>query len=102
MTRKKKSLINRFGFLAAQLSMVSRLKNEYFLQLMGYYLDDSHRILVYQFASNGSLHDTLHGTASYPVRSCAAVITITITSRCCNCNLTKEEGKKNGLQARRA
>ncbi|CAL4913437.1 unnamed protein product [Urochloa decumbens] len=46
---------------SAQLSMVSRLKNDYFLQLMGYYLDDSHRILVYQFASNGSLHDTLHG-----------------------------------------
>ncbi|CAN6301646.1 unnamed protein product [Urochloa humidicola] len=46
---------------SAQLSMVSRLKNEYFLQLMGYYLDDSHRILVYQFASHGSLHDTLHG-----------------------------------------
>ncbi|KAF8684311.1 hypothetical protein HU200_044362 [Digitaria exilis] len=43
------------------LSMVSRLKNDYFLQLMGYYLDDSHRILVYQFASHGSLHDTLHG-----------------------------------------
>jgi hypothetical protein len=42
--------------------MVSRLKNEYFLQLMGYYVDDSHRILVYQFASHGSLHDTLHGS----------------------------------------
>nr|CAB3448650.1 unnamed protein product [Digitaria exilis] len=41
---------------SAQLSMVSRLKNDYFLQLMGYYLDDSHRILVYQFASHGSLH----------------------------------------------
>ncbi|KAJ1298097.1 hypothetical protein BS78_01G427500 [Paspalum vaginatum] len=46
---------------SAQLSMVSRLKNEYFLRLMGYYLDDSHRILVYQFASHGSLHDALHG-----------------------------------------
>jgi hypothetical protein len=89
-----------------QLSMVSRLKNEYFLQLMGYYLDDSHRILVYQFASNGSLHDTLHGTVSYRAF-------IIITSRCCDHdgsqmsgtrdrrNLTK--GKKtNRLQARRA
>jgi hypothetical protein len=45
-----------------QLSTVSRLKNEYFLQLIGYYLDDSHRILVYQFATHGSLHDTLHGS----------------------------------------
>jgi Trk-type K+ transport system membrane component len=44
-----------------QLSMASRLKNEYFLQLLGYYLDDCHRVLVYQFASHGPLHDTLHG-----------------------------------------
>lgn len=53
-------LLNRFGSM--QLSMVSRLNNEYFIQLMGYYLDESHRILVYQFATHGSLHDTLHGT----------------------------------------
>uniref|UniRef100_A0A0D9VRG3 Protein kinase domain-containing protein n=1 Tax=Leersia perrieri TaxID=77586 RepID=A0A0D9VRG3_9ORYZ len=46
---------------SAQLSVVSRLKNEFFIQLMGYYLDASHRILVYQFATHGSLHDTLHG-----------------------------------------
>lgn len=48
-----------------QLSMVSKLKNEHFIQLMGYYLDASHRILVYQFASHGSLHDTLHSTCVY-------------------------------------
>ncbi|MQL97428.1 hypothetical protein Taro_030119 [Colocasia esculenta] len=31
----------------AQLSMVSRLKNEYFLELLGYCLEDGNRILVY-------------------------------------------------------
>ncbi|XP_008798938.1 probable protein kinase At2g41970 [Phoenix dactylifera] len=45
----------------AQLSMVSRLKHEYFVQLLGYCLDANNRILVYQFATNGSLHDVLHG-----------------------------------------
>ncbi|XP_074581884.1 putative protein kinase At2g41970 isoform X1 [Curcuma longa] len=46
---------------AAQLSMVSRLKNEFFIELLGYCLEDDNRMLVYQFASNGSLHDILHG-----------------------------------------
>ncbi|KAG1342673.1 PTI1-like tyrosine-protein kinase 1 [Cocos nucifera] len=46
---------------AAQLSMVSRLKHEYFVQLLGYCLEANNRILVYQFATNGSLHDVLHG-----------------------------------------
>lgn len=45
----------------AQLSMVSRLKNEYFVELLGYCLEENNRILVYQFATKGSLHDVLHG-----------------------------------------
>lgn len=49
-----------------QLSMVSRLKNEYFIRLMGYYLDANRRILVYQFATHGSLHDILHGIQILP------------------------------------
>ncbi|KAG9459837.1 hypothetical protein H6P81_004345 [Aristolochia fimbriata] len=46
---------------AAQLSIVSRLKNENFCELLGYCLEEGNRILVYQFASMGSLHDILHG-----------------------------------------
>ncbi|MQM04697.1 hypothetical protein Taro_037511, partial [Colocasia esculenta] len=46
---------------SAQLSMCSRLKNEYFAQLLGYCLEANNRILVYQFATKGSLHDVLHG-----------------------------------------
>ncbi|KAG4981706.1 hypothetical protein JHK87_026455 [Glycine soja] len=45
----------------AQVSMVSRLKHENFVQLLGYCIDGSSRILAYEFASNGSLHDILHG-----------------------------------------
>ncbi|CAK9322334.1 unnamed protein product, partial [Citrullus colocynthis] len=44
----------------AQVSMVSRLKHGNFVQLLGYCIDGSSRILVYEYASNGSLHDILH------------------------------------------
>ncbi|KAJ0988459.1 hypothetical protein J5N97_006815 [Dioscorea zingiberensis] len=46
---------------AAQISLVSRLNNEYFLELLGYCLEADNRILIHQYASNGSLHDILHG-----------------------------------------
>ncbi|GAV57286.1 Pkinase_Tyr domain-containing protein [Cephalotus follicularis] len=46
---------------AAQLSTVSRLKHEHFVELMGYCLEANNKILVYQFATMGSLHDVLHG-----------------------------------------
>ncbi|KAK3030797.1 hypothetical protein RJ639_037178 [Escallonia herrerae] len=38
---------------AAQLSMVSRLKHEHFVELLGYCLEANNRILVYQFATTG-------------------------------------------------
>ncbi|XP_073224140.1 probable receptor-like protein kinase At2g47060 [Cicer arietinum] len=37
--------------------MVSRLKHENFVQLLGYCIDGNSHILAYEFASNGSLHD---------------------------------------------
>ncbi|KAF5473380.1 hypothetical protein F2P56_009995 [Juglans regia] len=46
---------------AAQLSTVSRLKHEHFVELIGYCLEANNRILVHQFATKGSLHDILHG-----------------------------------------
>ncbi|KAB2092919.1 hypothetical protein ES319_A02G062800v1 [Gossypium barbadense] len=45
----------------AQVSMVSRLKDENVVQLLGYCVDGSLRFLAYEYASNGSLHDRLHG-----------------------------------------
>lgn len=41
--------------------MVSRLNHENFVELLGYCVDGNLRILAYEFASNGSLHDILHG-----------------------------------------
>ncbi|XP_059317653.1 probable protein kinase At2g41970 isoform X1 [Lycium ferocissimum] len=46
---------------AEQLQMVSRLKHEHFVTLMGYCLEANNRILVYEFATMGTLHDVLHG-----------------------------------------
>ncbi|PIN24953.1 Serine/threonine protein kinase [Handroanthus impetiginosus] len=44
-----------------RVSMVSRLKHENLVELLGYYLDGSTRLLAYEFATTGSLHDILHG-----------------------------------------
>ncbi|KAJ7564298.1 hypothetical protein O6H91_02G011700 [Diphasiastrum complanatum] len=45
----------------AQVSLVSRIKNENVVELIGYCLDGSARVLAYEFATMGSLHDILHG-----------------------------------------
>ncbi|MFS7953794.1 putative protein kinase RLK-Pelle-RLCK-VIII family [Helianthus anomalus] len=43
------------------LSVVSRLKNEHIVELLGYCLEENNRLLVYEYAPMGSLHDVLHG-----------------------------------------
>ncbi|GER55132.1 protein kinase superfamily protein [Striga asiatica] len=48
----------------AQVSMVARLKHENFVELLGYCVDGNQRVFAYDFASNGSLHDVLHGIKS--------------------------------------
>jgi pto-interacting protein 1 len=44
-----------------QVSMVSRLKHEHVVELLGYCADGTLRVLAYEFATMGSLHDMLHG-----------------------------------------
>jgi pto-interacting protein 1 len=41
--------------------MVSRLKHDNVVELLGYCVDGNTRILAYEFATMGSLHDMLHG-----------------------------------------
>ena len=41
--------------------MVSRLKHENFVELLGYCIEGSVRLLAYEYATLGSLHDVLHG-----------------------------------------
>ncbi|XP_028759825.1 PTI1-like tyrosine-protein kinase 3 isoform X3 [Neltuma alba] len=44
-----------------QVSTVSRMKHENFVELHGYCVEGNLRILAYEFATMGSLHDILHG-----------------------------------------
>ncbi|KAG6531169.1 hypothetical protein ZIOFF_004943 [Zingiber officinale] len=43
------------------VSMVSRLKHENVVELVGYSVEGNLRLLAYKFATMGSLHDILHG-----------------------------------------
>ncbi|KAF3789970.1 PTI1-like tyrosine-protein kinase 3 [Nymphaea thermarum] len=44
-----------------QVSAVSRLKHENVVELLGYCVEGNLRVLAYEFATMGSLHDILHG-----------------------------------------
>ncbi|KAK6937215.1 Protein kinase domain [Dillenia turbinata] len=58
----------------AQVSTASRLKHENFVSMVGYCVDGSLRVLAYEFASNGSLHDILHVIASIVLLQGAKVL----------------------------
>uniref|UniRef100_A0ACD5XBM1 Uncharacterized protein n=1 Tax=Avena sativa TaxID=4498 RepID=A0ACD5XBM1_AVESA len=45
----------------AQVSLVSRLKHDNFVDILGYCMERNLRIVAYEFATMGSLHDVLHG-----------------------------------------
>ncbi|XP_061351530.1 pto-interacting protein 1-like [Gastrolobium bilobum] len=45
----------------SQVSIVSRLKHENYVELISYCVDGPFRALAYEFAPKGSLHDILHG-----------------------------------------
>lgn len=45
--------------------MVSRLKHENMVDLLGYCVEGNLRVLAYEFATMGSLHDILHGIRMY-------------------------------------
>ncbi|KAF5797406.1 putative non-specific protein-tyrosine kinase RLK-Pelle-RLCK-VIII family [Helianthus annuus] len=44
-----------------QVAMVSTLKHENLVELCGYCVEGNTRVLAYEFATMGSLHDILHG-----------------------------------------
>jgi len=44
-----------------QLSVASRLRHENFVRLLGYTISNDLRVLVYEYATMGTLHDVLHG-----------------------------------------
>jgi pto-interacting protein 1 len=44
-----------------QLSVASKLRHDSFVRLLGYTVSGDLRVLVYEFATMGTLHDALHG-----------------------------------------
>ena len=48
-------------FLKLKVAMVSTLKHDNFVELCGYCVEGNTRVLAYEFATMGSLHDILHG-----------------------------------------
>ncbi|KAL8041825.1 hypothetical protein ABFX02_09G009300 [Erythranthe guttata] len=49
----------------AQVSMISTIKHENVVELLGYCVDGGLRVLAYEFAPHGSLHDILHGKKGF-------------------------------------
>ncbi|KAK3142226.1 hypothetical protein QOZ80_4BG0343850 [Eleusine coracana subsp. coracana] len=47
-----------------QLSVASRLRHDNLVRLLGYTISGHLRVLVYEFATMGTLHDVLHGDRS--------------------------------------
>ncbi|KAK1302961.1 putative protein kinase [Acorus calamus] len=97
---------------AAQLSVVSRLKHEHFVELLGYCMDSNNRILVYQFATMGSLHDMLHAKgleylhekvqppiAHHDVRSSNVFLFDGYTAKMSDFNLTNQSPDTAGSSA---
>ncbi|KAK3133813.1 hypothetical protein QOZ80_6AG0541420 [Eleusine coracana subsp. coracana] len=49
-----------------QVSIASKLKHENFVEMLGYCLEGNQRLVAYEFATMGSLHDILHGRKGVP------------------------------------
>ena len=47
--------------MSLQVSIASRLKHDNVVELLGYCVNGGHCVLAYEYASNGSLRDILHG-----------------------------------------
>ncbi|XP_012855538.1 PREDICTED: pto-interacting protein 1-like [Erythranthe guttata] len=59
--KKLDSTNQRYQEFLAQVSIISRLKHENLVELLGYCVDGGLRGLAYEFDPRGSLHDILHG-----------------------------------------
>lgn len=52
--------------LVFQVSLLSEVRHENLVPLLGYCRENDQEILVYPFMSNGSLQDRLYGTLLHP------------------------------------
>ncbi|WVZ65537.1 hypothetical protein U9M48_014883, partial [Paspalum notatum var. saurae] len=49
-----------------QVSIASKLKHDNFVEMLGYCIEGNQRLVAYEFATMGSLHDILHGRKGVP------------------------------------
>jgi len=50
------------AFLRHQVSVLSMLRHDHLVRLLGYAIAPDLRVLVFEFSTVGTLHDVLHGT----------------------------------------
>lgn len=49
----------------AEVEIIGRVHHRHLVSLVGYCISDEHKILMYEFVPNGSLHQHLHGNVSF-------------------------------------
>lgn len=64
------------GNLVFQVSLLGRLHHRNLVNLVGYCVDKSHRMLIYEFMSNGSLENLLYGGEFMSNRRSKRLITL--------------------------
>ncbi|MED6191675.1 hypothetical protein PIB30_002482 [Stylosanthes scabra] len=59
-TRKKKKFQEKETAFDSELSLLSRLHHKHLVRLIGFCEENEERLLVYEYMSNGSIHEHLH------------------------------------------
>jgi hypothetical protein len=63
----------------AEVEIISRVHHRHLVSLVGYCIDEDHRLLVYDFVANDTLHHHLHGTY---LRTAATDMNTTLLTIC--------------------
>lgn len=50
------------------VSSISKIQHANIVKFMGYCAEHSQRLLVYEYCSNGTLHDALHGDGEHRIK----------------------------------
>ncbi|KAF8779285.1 hypothetical protein HU200_002966 [Digitaria exilis] len=57
----------------AEVEIISRVHHRHLVSLVGYCIAEDHRLLVYDYVSNDTLHHHLHGGVTFLLSSCKSV-----------------------------
>lgn len=76
----KRSLEDKDSAFLNELEFLSRLNHKNLVRLIGYCEDCEERVLVYEYMSNGTLHDHLHKLETSPLMSWSARIEVALNA----------------------